>query len=58
MGRPIAAPAMKKEGVPRRSVAWGLLRGGRASKIRGLTDHLGSPIGLELTAAQHSDAAW
>jgi len=31
-------------------------RGGRTTKIHALTDHLGRPIGFELTAGQHGDA--
>jgi transposase len=43
-------------GTHRGRPRWGPPRGGRTTKIHALTDHLGRPIGFELTAGQHGDA--
>ena len=60
----VAARQQPREGTSQRrgrkrgehAQAIGRSRGGRTSKIHALTDHLGRPIGFELTAGQRGDA--
>ena len=53
--RPWQPDALQDGGTGRRYRS-GRPRGGRTTKIHALTDHLGRPIGFELTAGQHGDA--